>query len=79
MTRRAEFAASAGHFNQNAEIVTLLSTPMGDVIAAYIEGADPAAGNGKFAASNAPFDRWFKDELKKLFPAEIDFDQPVPG
>ena len=79
VTRRAEFEASRRAFNQNAEIVTLLSTPMGDVIAAYIEGEDPAAGNGKFAASNAPFDRWFKDELKKLFPAEIDFDQPVPG
>ena len=30
-------------------------------------------------ASDAPYDRWFKDQLKGLFPPEIDFDQPVPG
>jgi hypothetical protein len=79
VTRRAEFEASRREFNQNAEVVTLVSTPMGDIVAVYLEGEDPVQGNGKFAASNAPFDVWFRGELKKLFPPEIDFDQPVPG
>jgi hypothetical protein len=79
VTRRDEFAASRRGFNNNAEVVTLHHTPMGEVIAAYLEGEDPVEGNRKFSASSAPFDRWFRDELKKLFPPEIDFDQPVPG
>jgi hypothetical protein len=31
------------------------------------------------AASAAPYDRWYKDGLKALFPPFIDFDQPVPA
>ena len=79
VTRRAEFEASRRDLNQNAEVVTLHHTPMGEVVAVYLEGEDPVEGNRRLAASNAPFDRWFKDELKKLFPPEVDFDQPVPG
>jgi len=79
VTRRAEFEASRWELNLNAEVVTLHHTPMGEVVAVYLEGDDPVEGNRGLAASNAPFDRWFKDELKKIFPPEIDFDQPVPG
>jgi hypothetical protein len=79
VTRRAEFAASRRALTNNAEIVTLLYTPMGPAIAAYLEGEDPAEANRKFAASTSPFDRWFKDGLKKLFPPEVDFDKPVTG
>ena len=78
-TRRAEFAASRRALDDNAEVVTLLYTPMGEAIAAYLEGEDPAEANRRFAASSAPFDRWFKDELKKILPPEIDFDKPVTG
>jgi hypothetical protein len=77
--RLSEFEASRRSWDQNAEVVTLHHTPMGDVVAVYVEGVDPVEGNRRFAASNAPFDRWFKDELKKLFPPDIDFDQPVPA
>ena len=77
--RLAELEASRRGWGQNAEVVTLVHTPMGDVIAVYVEGEDPVEGNRKFVASDAPYDRWFKDQLKGLFPPEIDFDQPVPG
>ena len=33
----------------------------------------------QFAASAAPYNRWFKDSLKEFFPPFIDFDQPVPA
>ena len=79
IARRTELEASRRSWNQNAEVVTLHSTPMGEVVAVYLEGEDPVDGNRRFAASSAPFDRWFKDELKKLLPPEVDFDQPVPG
>jgi hypothetical protein len=58
--------------------VFLNQTPAGDVIVVYLEAANPNDANRRFAESNAPFDRWFKDECKKIFPPFIDFDQPVP-
>jgi len=60
------------------EIVTLLKTPAGDLIAVYLEGDDPVAANAEFAASDDPFNVWFKGELAKLFPPFVDFNQPVP-
>jgi hypothetical protein len=78
-TRRPEFAVSRRGWGETAEVVTLLQTPMGDAMAAYLEGQDPREANRRFAASQAPFDRWFKDELGKLVPPQIDFNQPLDG
>jgi hypothetical protein len=61
------------------EVVTLLGTPMGPIVTVYVEGADPEASNVKFAASTAPFDVWFKEQLGTIFPPEIDFNQPAPA
>lgn len=27
----------------------------------------------------SPYDRWFKDECKKIVPPQINFDEPVPS
>ena len=79
VNRREEFTASRRALNgQSGEVITLLQTPMGPVVAVYLEGDDPVEGNRRFAASQTPFDRWFKDECRKIFPPEIDFDQPLP-
>jgi hypothetical protein len=48
------------------------------MIVVYLEGPDPYAGNVRFAQSNTPYDRWFKDRCKDIFAAFVDFDQPVP-
>jgi hypothetical protein len=77
-TRAGEFATSRRALRQNGEVVTVTSTPMGDFSGVYLEGDDPAAGNRIFAASQSAFDHWFKDECKKIFPPQIDFDKPVP-
>jgi hypothetical protein len=60
------------------EEVFLNQTPMGDIVVVYLEGDDPAGSNRLFAASNRPFDRWFKDQCREIFPEGIDFDEPVP-
>jgi hypothetical protein len=78
VTRRAEFAESRRVWGQNAEVATLSVTPMGSFICGYLEGTDPVDGNRQFAASTRPFDAWFKDQLKGLFPPQIDFNQPLP-
>jgi hypothetical protein len=61
------------------EVVTISHSPQGPVAAVYIEGDDPFAANAKFAVSNDPFDVWFREQLKTIFPPFIDFSQPVPG
>ncbi len=76
--RKAEFTESRRMLLQNVEVVTLTSTPMGDLLCGYLEGDDPVEGNRRFAASPSPYDVWFKDSLQEFFPSEIDFGQPLP-
>jgi hypothetical protein len=78
-TRRQELTESRRALGQTREEVFLSSSPDGDVGVAYLEGKDPVGANREFAASGAPYDRWFKDGLKEIFPPFIDFDQPVPA
>jgi hypothetical protein len=78
VTRRGDFAESRKALGQSAEVVTLNVTPMGSIVAVYLEGSDPVDANRRFAASDRPYDVWFKERLKELFPSQIDFSQPVP-
>jgi hypothetical protein len=50
---RDEFTASRRKLNVNAELITLQSTPHGDIVGIYIEGDDPVKGNEGFAASRS--------------------------
>ena len=76
---RDDFTASRRRLNVSEELITLHSTPQGDLVGIYIEGDDPAKGNAGFAASRDPFDLWFKEQLTKIFTAAIDFSKPVEG
>jgi hypothetical protein len=77
-TRRDEMTASRRALDQTVEVVTLQETPQGSIVCVYLEGADPAGANRILAASDAPFDVWFKGQLATLFPPEIDFSKPIP-
>lgn len=79
VSRRRELTESRLALGQTREEVFLSTTPAGDVAVAYLEGKDPIQANREFAASNATYDRWFKDSLKELVPPWADFDQPVPA
>jgi hypothetical protein len=76
---RDDFTASRRRLNVSEELITLHSTPQGDLVGIYIEGDDPVKGNEGFAASKDPFDLWFKEQLTKIFPSSIDFSKPVEG
>jgi hypothetical protein len=78
-TRQAEMAESRISLGLTREETFLNQTPAGEVVVVYLEGPDPIDGNRRFAASNRPFDRWFKDQCKEIFPGFINFDQPVPA
>lgn len=76
---RPELAASRRDKGVSKEVVSLLSSPHGEIIAVYVEAEDPQGSNAAFAASQEPFDLWFRGELRDLFPPEVDFSEPVPG
>jgi hypothetical protein len=76
---RPELGTARRSHGITKEVVSLLSSPHGDIVAVYAEGEDAVEGNARFAASQEPFDVWFKGELRTLFPPEVDFGQPVPG
>ncbi|HZS13490.1 MAG TPA: hypothetical protein VFC09_02725 [Candidatus Dormibacteraeota bacterium] len=76
--RVAEHTASRRALGITQETVTLNSGPDGDVVCVYLEGHDPADGNNRFSASNAPYDLWFKEQLRSFMIPEIDFAQPLP-
>jgi len=78
VTRRAEFQESRRAVGVSQEIIFLNRTPNGDIACVYIEGDDPQAGNRKFAESRSAYDVWFKEECKKVFIPEIDFNEPLP-
>jgi len=78
-SRRGELTESRLALGQTREEIFLNATPVGDVAVAYLEGKDPVEANREFAASAAPYDRWYKDRLKEFFPPFVDFDQPVPA
>jgi hypothetical protein len=78
-TRKAEMTESRVAKGLSREMVFLNQTPMGDLVIVYMEGADPVDANRQFAASQTPFDRWFKDQCKQIFPPFVNFDEPVPA
>ena len=79
VTRKAELDESRRRLKSTREDVFVNQTPQGDVAVVYVEAEDPIEANRQFAASGHPYDRWFKDRLKDIFPPQIDFDQPVPA
>jgi hypothetical protein len=76
--RRDELAASRRAIGGTHEYVFLNSTPAGDIVCVYVEGNDPLGANRRFAASQSPYDAWFKAECLKVFAPGIDFNQPLP-
>jgi hypothetical protein len=79
VARNAEMTESRRALGQNGEVIGLNYTPMGEIAVVYLEGNDPVEGNRGFAASQSPFDRWFKDELKGILAPEINPDEPIPA
>jgi hypothetical protein len=76
--RRAEFEESRRALGESVETVVLLTTPMGDIVCVYLEGDDPVEANRRFAASQTPYDAWFKEQCRTFFVPDVDFDQPLP-
>lgn len=77
-TRRDEFTASRRALGGSRETTVLNHTPSGDIAAVYIEADDPVEANRRFAESRSAFDVWFKEQCTRVFPPDVDFNQPLP-
>ncbi len=75
--RSAEAEASFRRLGLSRECWYLQSTPMGDMVIVWMEGEDPAAALRRWAASDDPYDRWFKERAGGI--TGLDFNQPIPS
>lgn len=74
--RKGEFEDFHRRLGLSAEHWYLQTTPDGELCLVVLEG-DPAGAIAKLGASDHPFDRWFRDEVKAVHG--VDFAAPLPG
>jgi hypothetical protein len=75
--RKGEYAASERAIGITKELWFVQETPNGDLFVAYMESADFSQALGQFAASQEPFDVWFKERLAAV--TGVDLNNPPPG
>lgn len=75
--RRIEYAQSERALGIVKELWFLQETPNGDLFVAYLESPDLNRALGRFAASPAAFDTWFKRQLADV--TGFDLNIPPPG
>jgi len=63
--RKAEYEESRRRMGITKEVVSLQSTPQGDVVVVFLEAGDPANVVAKYLSSDAAFDKWFADTVLK--------------
>jgi hypothetical protein len=64
--RKDDFAKSRQRLGASREVIGLVQSPEGDFAALFHEGESVSAGFSKLAASEDPFDVWFKDKILEL-------------
>ena len=75
--RRAEYAHSERAHGIVKELWFLQETANGDLFVAYLESPDLTRALGRFAASRAAFDVWFRRQLADV--TGVDLSIPPPG
>jgi len=75
--RRSEYQASRRRLGITIERSYLQHTPQGSIVIVYTEAAHPEQLLERIAASQEPFDLWFKQQLQNIHG--VDFTQPPPG
>lgn len=75
--RRSEYEASRRRLGFTVERTFYQPTPQGDFAIVYSEVDDVEQTAQKLAASQEPFDVWFKQQVFNIHG--VDFNQPLPG
>lgn len=77
--RCAEAAEFYGSFSVTHESAYLQQTPNGALVIAVTEVGEPVQEQARaYAASQRPFDRWFKDSIKQLTGIDPDSEPLGP-
>ncbi len=74
--RLPEFEASRRYAGITKEVAFLQHTPSQDLVVVYWEAADIEHALHSLAASDLPYDQWFRERLAELHGT--DFSQPPP-
>jgi hypothetical protein len=70
--REDEYVQSRRRLGVSAELVWLVPKPSGGGLAVvYLEALDPERVLGELAASEAPFDSWYRGAIRKLFGFDL--------
>lgn len=72
--RHDDYVASRKRVGVTSERVWHQQTPMGDLAIVYVDGPGAESMMPQMAASQDPFDLWFKDQIKEIHG--IDLTQP---
>ena len=76
--RRASHRAARARLGITREAVWIQPTPAGDVAVVYMEADDlPAALEG-MAASQEPFDRWFREHVRDVHGVDLEQGMAPP-
>ena len=76
-SRSEEFNEFNSRMNLTSHKVWLAHTPNGPMAVVSHEGPGEAEFMQKLAASDHPFDQWFKNSISEFHG--VDFSQPPPG
>lgn len=75
--RRDEYEAALRDAGVTRHTVWHQQTPDGTIAVVYMEAGDEA-GVAKFGSSDAPFNRWFRDQMKEVHGVDISQSGPPP-
>jgi hypothetical protein len=76
--RKAAFEASRRRHGITREAVWIQQTPNGDVAVLYLEADDLTAMFKGLAASEEPFDRWFREYVRDVHGVSLEDEFPPP-
>ena len=78
--RREEHARSRKRMGVVREVASLMQTPQGDFVCLFHEAEDLAKAYQTLAASEHPYDAWFRDHLASVHGMSVDMlTGPLPA
>ncbi len=70
-SRQSEHEESRRRLGITRELVWLVQTRQEDTAITYMEADDPLRVLTKLAASNLPFDRWFREQIREFYGFDL--------
>ena len=71
-SRRQQYEEFHKRLRITKELVWLTEMPQGDLAIVYLEADSPEQMIQELTASNLPFDRWFKEQVRDLYGLDVE-------